>query len=64
MRLALIGYGNIATSLLGILAEQGLVLDRLDILARPGAEDRAKESCPHRHQHWAAAWKFTARSRR
>lgn len=43
MRLALIGYGNIATSLLGILAEQGLVLDRLDILARPGAEDRAKE---------------------
>lgn len=43
MRLALIGYGNIAGSLLGVLADHGLKLARLDVLARPGAEARAHD---------------------
>lgn len=44
MRLGLIGYGNIATTLLKVLAEQGLALDRLDLLAKPGAEARASDA--------------------
>lgn len=43
MKLGLIGYGNIAMSLPGVLAEQGLKLARLDVLARPGAEARAHD---------------------
>lgn len=41
MRLGLIGYGNIARALLGVLADEGLQLSALDVLARPGAEGRA-----------------------
>lgn len=44
MRLGLIGYGNIAGTLLGVLAEQGFRAGRLDVLARPGAVDRARDA--------------------
>jgi len=43
MKLGLIGYGNIAGSLLGVLAGQGFKAERLDVLARPGAEARAHD---------------------
>lgn len=42
MRLGLIGYGNIASALLGVLAEQGFRAERLEVLARAGALDRAR----------------------
>ncbi|WP_238366704.1 aspartate dehydrogenase [Mesobacterium pallidum] len=44
MRLGLIGYGNIAQALLGVLADEGLRLSALDVLARAGAETRAAKA--------------------
>jgi len=41
MRLGLIGFGNIATALLGLLAE-GAPLEHLSVLVRPGAAPEAR----------------------
>ena len=41
MRLGLIGFGNIGTALLGLIAE-GAPLDHLTVLVRPGAADAAR----------------------
>jgi aspartate dehydrogenase len=44
MRLALIGFGNIATTLLGLMAEAKLRLDRLTLLVRPEQVEATRAS--------------------
>ncbi|WP_134725255.1 aspartate dehydrogenase [Paracoccus luteus] len=39
MRLGLIGFGNIATTLLGLMRQQGLRVEHLSVLTLPGMED-------------------------
>lgn len=46
MKLGLIGYGNIATKLVQVLAAEGQAPDQLDVLARPAAGERAAASLP------------------